>query len=951
MFHRTVCYVTLALVAGIGLRTTVHGQEDGGATWALIQQRILDVSCAGCHAPGTSFARQSELILTADTAYEQLVEAEPRNGGARSDGFVRVSNAGGQPGLARSFLWEKINVPGQDHFYEDHPEYGAIMPLGLPSLTNGEIERFWQELGVVEVETISGLPGVYIVRSTNLDADDAEVAELLSNDDRADWANPDFRRVIELRQVGPQDTFFPNQWHLNNTGQSGGAPNADINALEAWEFATGAGVVFGMLDDSCDVTHEDLAENYIGIGQDLEFGLTNPEPKDDTDAHGTAVMGLAVAAGNSFGVRGVSYQSKFTASRMSFGNLRLFDLQVLDSTIAGAYPFAMNQGVDVHINSWGFPGGPPDPPVIVEAIDRVFREGRDPDGPGGVPALGMVVVFASGNDDREVLLGFDLSQLRQVIGIGATTHTDERAFFSNFGQRVNILAPGFGLFGGNIVTTDTEDNPQRASNGYNDGGSHVLPGTNLVFGDDIDPEGKYHGFFGGTSAACPIAAGVAGLVLSANPNLTATNVRILMEHSTDQVNPAGASYDSITSRSRKYGYGRINALIAVQAAAATRDNGNRTWPDTPSNTLVDGTILSWDIGINTNEYLVLETTEDFDLIPPDGACFDDAQLGCFGAGLAGLPGGARVLFVGCENGCVVGTRQSVEFVRPQLGAKLFAIYGRDTTTGRYSFGTTAEAQAVQPPNVTISASLTSGRSPLAVRFNGNATSELLIDGNGTEWDFDFDNLLRDDVAVNSREQFAEFVYIVSAGITQTFRAVLTMRDVDGIAGSSEVRITVEGAPLPDDRPISQNEVEVIVGLPGAPGSNISFGRSPLTVELHVESKTVGSVQSVDWDLGDGTTMKGLVITHTYTHEDSIDRRFIISATVRTVSDTGSIESNTASTFLTVSPGQAVVDTGEPNLDGTTPLGPGGVATPCGLVGMIPLLVLVGALRLMRKRKP
>ena len=81
---------------------------------------------------------------------------------------------------------------------------GRIVLRIHDGLTKGEIERFWQDLGVVEVETISGLPGVYIVRSTNLDADDAEVAELLSNDDRADWANPDFRRVIELRQVGPQ---------------------------------------------------------------------------------------------------------------------------------------------------------------------------------------------------------------------------------------------------------------------------------------------------------------------------------------------------------------------------------------------------------------------------------------------------------------------------------------------------------------------------------------------------------------------------------------------------------------------------------------------------------------------------------------------------------------------------------------------------------------------------
>ena len=126
------------------------------STYEVIQTEIWDQSCISCHMIGASYANQSGLILTADVSYGQLMNRVPSNVTAAEDGLSLVGDEG-YASLPKSFLWEKINANDMDHFYQDHPEYGAIMPLGDDFLTNGELEfiRQWIEAGAPEAGQVA----------------------------------------------------------------------------------------------------------------------------------------------------------------------------------------------------------------------------------------------------------------------------------------------------------------------------------------------------------------------------------------------------------------------------------------------------------------------------------------------------------------------------------------------------------------------------------------------------------------------------------------------------------------------------------------------------------------------------------------------------------------------------------------------------------------------------
>jgi len=193
---------------------------------------------------------------------------------------------------------------------------------------------------------------------------------------------------------------------------------------------------------------------------------------------------------------------------------------------------------------------------------------------GGRGGLGAVVLFAAGNGEsdwmgnvRGTLIGdHELQAMPEVMPVGGTWTDDRTVAYSDFGPNLSVVAPT-GTIDYNqagIFTLDT-----LGERGFSRHGRLYMPspwtGQDADAGfAEPDPTGNYSAHFNGTSAACPIAAGVVGLVFSANPGLTGAQARMIVEQTADKV--GGATYDA-RGHDDHYGFGRVNAGRAVRVAA------------------------------------------------------------------------------------------------------------------------------------------------------------------------------------------------------------------------------------------------------------------------------------------------------------------------------------------------------------------------------------------------
>ncbi|HNO77256.1 MAG TPA: S8 family serine peptidase [Phycisphaerae bacterium] len=829
---------------------------------------------------------------------------------------------------------------------------GKIVVKFKSNVSDAERDVMLADYKVQIVNPVEGIDHAYVVEPIDIDDDaDIQTANALYRDGRTVYAHPDFYQANRLHQFGT-DTFFSSQWHLSNTGQGGGTVGADISIFDAWNRTFGnldANPLIGQLDDACDVLHEDLVDNYIGISHNAATNVqtaTAANPSIVDDRHGTATMGLMVASFNGIGVRGVAPDARFTASR-GIGTV------VSNSQVASAYAFARSQGVDVHNNSWGFGGGVPNPDVVTDAIETAFLEGRE--------GLGMIICFASGNGKGmeesapvgvEVNPATDLAALPTVLGVGASNANDVLASYSNYGREIDVLAPSidFPNLPG-LVTTDNTD------------GSFVEPGYNNA-GQDDDGNANlanpsYTDNFGGTSGASPIVAGIAALILSLEPDYTATQVRNIIEHTCDKINPTEANYNGITSRSLRYGYGRVNAGQAVEM---TFDGF--FWPERVANVQVDGNAITWKInddlrtrggatfGVGTASVLVVQADAPFSWAPTDGISYNIGQSLLDPD--TNQPTGATV---------VANFSAELFNFDDSGGTKYFGIYPATFTPRRgitYGFGVSVNsagsATAIDSgvlftqtdggtdnggedvgsdkPNVSINVSPLSGTSPLRVTFRGNAQSTFEIAS--FVWDFD------DGTTVNSRN--AERTYIVANG-TQRFFPRLIVTDVMGNVGERSVAIDVSAPSTGDGGgSTTSGTVRIRIADPDSPDtSNISAGEAPLSVILNAEVSGFGSTSlenlQVFWDLGDGNTGTSQTVFHTY----QIPGTFPVTVTVTDTLNGGSTQ-DTA--FITVTPNPD--DSNVSPTPTSTPSGGNGT-TLCGTGGVMAMIAMLMMFAMRRLR--
>jgi len=423
----------------------------------------------------------------------------------------------------------------------------------------------------------------------------------------ADFAQPNlFAPKVTYAPLPINDPYYhSHQWHLDGDVLKGADPNSDINVEQAWDSDYGPNaegsptVHVAVIDECVEMLHPDLFPNWrSGIDVDDGPPYTDFDPSPDAgQRHGTACAGLAVAKGNSIGVRGVSPNSGLIGVKFFGGD---------DADTAYAFLFTMDpddngnhsDGAAILSNSWGYASGTYQPAVVVNAIGTVATQGRN--------GKGVLVLFASANNDHTVNGVSALAQLSTTTAVGGTNSHAEHTEFADVGPEVGFVTPtndrgddGVRLPWLDITTVDNTGN-----SGYNG-----LP--------DLD----YTNGFGGTSAATPIAAGAAALVLSHDETMTIPQLRAVLQHTAVRIDEPYGRFDGVTSHSHRFGYGRLEMGAAVAAVTS-----GKRWPDRVQNLSVVGQLtgnqLTWVIPPNNYATsLVVRSNKPFAWTPTDNQTY------------------------------------------------------------------------------------------------------------------------------------------------------------------------------------------------------------------------------------------------------------------------------------------------------------------------------------------
>jgi thermitase len=325
------------------------------------------------------------------------------------------------------------------------------------------------------------------------------------------FAEPDYLAYAQ-EDPGAADPFFGKQWGLDNTGQEydgrRGTEDADIDAPEAWDFATGsADVRIAILDSGIDPNHPDLEGKLVDDVIDFSGSLT----VDDNYGHGTHVAGIAAAkTNNGEGVAGVGYDAS------------LLNVKVLgdegwgaSSWVAEGIVWATDNGAQVMNMSLGFYRKSR---TLEAAVDYAWNSG-------------VLLVAAAGNDGTSRKLY--PAAYPNCMAVAATDDDDQRVdepgwWASNYGEWVDVAAPGLFIYS-------------------------TFPTHDYFLGKAL-----HYDYGSGTSMATPHVSGLAGLLFGQDPLRTNAYVRSLIEGTADPI-PGTGTY---------WVHGRINACNAVGGECA-----------------------------------------------------------------------------------------------------------------------------------------------------------------------------------------------------------------------------------------------------------------------------------------------------------------------------------------------------------------------------------------------
>lgn len=452
--------------------------------------------------------------------------------------------------------YKKIHVKSQDSTYVSPLFTSAdgckviVLPKVIVKLKdNLNVEGLLPKTLKLEVKRIqrANIYELYLKEAKSSD-EVFEIVNYLQSIDGVEWCEPDIQGGISAENI-----MYGSQYYLRNFDSS----SVGINVESAWKCVNvNKDIVVGVVDCGVELTHEDLKDNVIPgytINNSQGYGAPQNWNSYSNKAHGTACAGIIGAVDNKIGIKGVASGVKILP----------VNIAPYEGTKNNRYGFASSSEIANAIR-WAYPkadilscswGGRTPSNNLTDAIHEATRKGRN--------GKGTVVIASSGNKNSAVLYP---ANLEDVIAVGSVNRFGERSSFSNFGNELDLVAPGEEIF-----TTD-------------------LSGALGEKPDNYDKD------FTGTSASCPQVAGVVALMLSVDPNLKATSVKSLLRESARDLGELG--FD------KYYGAGLVDAGYAV--ALALRENmsitGQKIVIDTAKYTvtnLPDNVEVNWACSVNS----------------------------------------------------------------------------------------------------------------------------------------------------------------------------------------------------------------------------------------------------------------------------------------------------------------------------------------------------------------
>ncbi|MBS59767.1 MAG: hypothetical protein CL606_00405 [Anaerolineaceae bacterium] len=424
--------------------------------------------------------------------------------------------------------------------------------------------------GVRPLRELPGSKNTFVLRvSDAAKKNPLKVSNNISAENAIEYSEPDLIERVTPASM-PNDPGFQLQWYLKSWDSDDVIAGADISIIEAWNITQGSrDVVVAIIDDGFELSHPDFAgEGKVVHPLDFVDGDTDPNPDRILgDYHGTPCAGVAIAEQNGLGVVGSGPGCAFMPVRTSF--------QQRDSDWWNIF-HEVSQHANVISCSWG---PPPVYAPLSSALNEKFAQISASGGPRG---KGCLIIFAAHNYNAPLNspneAGFHWRHITDPLGefrhttepilngmashpdvltVSASTSLGKKAIYSNWGPEVSICAP--------------------SSNGHPLHPSHPSPGLGIWTTDnELETPGfksgsQFTGSFGGTSSAAPLVAGVAGLILSSNPDIRAQDVRQIIEDTADKIEDTTpdpmlghtkGTYNQ-SGHSEWFGYGKINASSAL----------------------------------------------------------------------------------------------------------------------------------------------------------------------------------------------------------------------------------------------------------------------------------------------------------------------------------------------------------------------------------------------------